>query len=261
MKKLLALSLCILMLALCGCQPTPDEEYVVNKGDNKAEEIINQTALPIPNTAAPTGSEPEPTQVDMNSDWQDAAAQPVFPERWEDIIDNTFKQILIEADVISGDMSAYPVHLIARRSFSAKDIKNVGRVLFPDAVGWGNAREVAKPTIMDAMADVVANDELDDETREAQLEWLQAELNGSYIVDKPSFNAVSNFDEVPDASAANCSVELNGGTGLVYSAQNGTFLSRYKDGAPGFYSEMDPDSVPIEPSLSLTRPLRMPRHS
>lgn len=251
MKKLLAISLCILMLALCGCQPTPDDEYVVNKGDNKAEEIINQTALPIPNTATPTGNEPEPTPVDMTSDWQDTSAQPVFPERWEDIIDNPFKQILIEADVISGDMSAYPVHLIARRSFSAEDIKNVGRVLFPDAVGWGNAREVAKATIMDAMADVVANDELNDETREAQLAWLQAELNGSYIVDELTFNAISGFDDVPDASAANCSVKLNGGIGLVYSAQNGLFLSRYKDGGPDFEMEMDPNSIPIVPELEL----------
>ncbi|MBO6061154.1 MAG: hypothetical protein J6P98_03450, partial [Clostridia bacterium] len=251
MKRLLAITICVLMFALCACQPTPEEEYVVNKGDNKAEEIINHTALPIPNTDAPTGNEPEPTQVDMTSDWQDAAAQPVFPEKWEDLIDCPDKQIIIEADVISGDMSAYPVHLIARHSFTAEDIKKVGRVLFPDAVGWGNSRAMSKEEITNAMAEIVADDELDDETREAQLALLQAELDGSNAVDEPTINAVSGFEEVPDVFVADCSVKLDDGMGRVYSYRNGVLLSRFKDGGTGFEMEMDPDSIPIEPELEL----------
>lgn len=250
-KRIAAAALIIIMAALCGCQPTPDEEYVKNKGDNEAEEIINQTAVPVPNTTAPTGSEPEPTPVDMTSDWQDASTQPVFPERWEDIIDNPFKQILIEADVISGDMSAYPVHLIARHSFTAGDIKNIARVLFPDAKGWGKPLEVAKSTITDAMADVMANEDMKDETREAQLEFLQEMLGGGRVVDELALTEVSGFGEVPDAFAHSCSVELDDGMGFVYSFRNGILLSRFKDGGPDFEAEMDPDSIEIEPELGL----------
>ena len=253
MKKLIALLICIPMLALCACRPTPDEEYVVNKGDDKAEEIINQTALPVQNTVAPTDAEPKSTEEDAAFSWQEAASQPVFPERWEDIIDNPYKQIIIEADVISGDIEVYPVHLIARHSFTAEDIKNVGRVLFPDASGFGKALEVARSTITDAMADVMANEEMKEDAREAQLEFLQDMLGGSRVVDELAFETVSGFDEVPDGSAANCSVLLAGGTGLVYSSKNGVLLSRCRDGGPAFEIEMDPDSIDIEPELTLDK--------
>ena len=46
MKKLLCILLCLFTLALCACLPTPEEEYVVNKGDDLAEDKINSTALP-----------------------------------------------------------------------------------------------------------------------------------------------------------------------------------------------------------------------
>ena len=251
MKKLLAMLLCTLMLSLCACQKTPDEEYVVNKGDNKADEIINQTAIPIPNTEPPNSDEPEPTHAEMTSEWQDASVQPVFPERWEDVIDNEFKQILIDADVITGDMSAYPVHLTARHSLTADDIRRVGKVLFPDAAGWCSGREVLKETIRDAMADIIDNDELTEETREIQLELLQTELNGSSAVDELRYEQVSGFDNVPVGASSYYGLKLNDGTGSVFSTEGSVFLSRCKDGTSDFYNELDPDSVPIEPEFEL----------
>ena len=38
MKRFLPLLLCLLLL--CACVPTPEDEYIVNKGDNATEQQI-----------------------------------------------------------------------------------------------------------------------------------------------------------------------------------------------------------------------------
>ena len=44
MKRIIIL--CLSLALLLACVPTPEEEFVVNKGDGTLEEIIHATAAP-----------------------------------------------------------------------------------------------------------------------------------------------------------------------------------------------------------------------
>ena len=141
MKKLLAISLCILMLALCGCQPTPDDEYVVNKGDNTAEEKINATPLPTSAVGtAPVGTEPADTEnTEVDHGFENAAYQPVFPEHWDDSIKTDYKEIIINADITTSGQLSYPVHLVKRHAETTEERNRLGNILFPENIVPGIA--------------------------------------------------------------------------------------------------------------------------
>ena len=217
MKKLFSLLLCALMLSLCACQKTPDEEYVVNKGDNKAEEIINQTALPIPNTEPPNSDEPESTQAEVTPGWQNATGQAVFPEHWDFNIMTEYKEMIISADIVTSGMNAYPVNLVRKTEYTAEEFLKVAAYLFQgkELTGWRSGTKPSKEYLTEAMQYIV-NADMTEEDKAINLEMLNSSLNGSNI---------SDADNTPCASVADIPVSSIGGTFSVFTSNGGGNIS------------------------------------
>ena len=217
-KRILIIILCAVILMLAACQATPDVEYVVNKGDNRAEEIINATALP---TAAPkptgSGGDTEPTVLDTSSPWVDWSGQAVFPERWEDHIMTEAKEVIISADVITSGTGSYPVQLVRKTTFSQDDLMRMADYLFHDVTGWRRGAEPSREYIMEAMQYVAASD-MKEESKQDQLEYLRLELSAIETTDADTVSC-SNLESI-----------TVGGRGVtVFTSAGGGNLARYDD--------------------------------
>ncbi len=92
MKKQSVFALILSLLLLAACVPTPEQEFVVNKGDDTAEQKLN---------ASPA------------SDATDAATVPqFFPDRWDEDAEriNEHVSIAVHADVVTKADGLYPVY-------------------------------------------------------------------------------------------------------------------------------------------------------
>ena len=97
MKKIYAL-LMILMILMSACQPTPEEEIVVNKNDGKFQQALEAT--------------PEETaQLEEALQEQEAQIPVEYPERWQAEFEKYGGRLKfsIDADVIVSDAKNYPV--------------------------------------------------------------------------------------------------------------------------------------------------------
>lgn len=155
MKKTLLCLMLISALVLCGCQPTPDEEYVVNKGDDKAGEAIEATAVP---------SEP--------------IVQPVFPEHWEDDIKTDNAEMVIDADIITAGQETYPVHLVGKHSFTPEETARAVNAFFTDMTGLQEGAGYTYEDYERALS-AVAELELDDRAKADLLEQLRENMKNT----------------------------------------------------------------------------------
>lgn len=255
MKKLVCALMCVLMLLLCACQPTPDEEYVVNKGDNVAEERINATALPV-TSANPTedAESTETAQPDEPSPWQEAAGQAVFPERWEFHIKTQYKEMFISADVVTSGQESYPVRLIRKGSYSENDLIKVAEYLFRDVTGWRLGHRPSRETLTEAMQYVAGSDMPEAEKAE-RLEELNALLAGTNVSDADR-TVCESIEDIPFGSAglAGITVYMADGKGsmiagdnLVEASANLTGPVRTKSG----YGPNNPDTPQFSVEISL----------
>ena len=111
MKRIISLLLIALLFA--ACQPTPETEFVINKGDNVLEQKLYATPEPVADTvslhenasAAPE-SEPasEPTAAPIR--------QQLFPDRWDEdgIQLREHVTLSIHTDVITRADGQYPAY-------------------------------------------------------------------------------------------------------------------------------------------------------
>ena len=103
MKRIIAILLMLLLLA--ACQPTPDHDYVINKGDDIVEQKLSATPVPAQpiedavgvdnKTEAPTGETEGPKAA--------AALTPqTFPDRWDEDTEKISDHltIAVHADVV-----------------------------------------------------------------------------------------------------------------------------------------------------------------
>lgn len=150
MKRAFILILCI-SLFLCGCQKTPTEEYVVNKGDNNAEKKVEAGALP-----------------------GGMGAQPVFPAHWDEDIKSDYKELVIDADLVLSKQDGCPVHLVKRRAFTPDDMAKYSAEFFDGVTGIMKGGKRTREEYEEAM-NIVTGMDLTDEAREVQLEMLQEE--------------------------------------------------------------------------------------
>lgn len=114
-----------LIMALTACQPTPEEEPVVNKGDRVLEEKIS--------AVAPTQN---PTEVEGEAV---ATAAPVFqytfPEKWEEVYDAGNELVLtFNADIIQKADGVYPVYRSKAGTVDAETVEKVLNTLLPAPV-------------------------------------------------------------------------------------------------------------------------------
>ncbi|MDO4544420.1 MAG: DUF6034 family protein [Clostridia bacterium] len=108
MKRLLTVLLAALMLLTLACQPTPEEEPIVNRADSQAQEAIFSTTAP-----------------EMR----------VFPDRWdEEMVINDNIKVVFEASVEAESNVAHPIIEISRTSY---DFETVAGII---NAAYGNVR-------------------------------------------------------------------------------------------------------------------------
>ena len=113
MKRALILILAALvLLGSVGCQPTPTEEFVVNKRDSGAE-----------------------TKLQADNETDDAArgAQKV-PERWDEVYEGDLMTLTFNAPVVQKEDGLYPVYRTRSNPLTEAEMVNYLNVLFPDPV-------------------------------------------------------------------------------------------------------------------------------
>ena len=106
MKRMIVILLVLSMLI--ACVPTPEHEFIVNKGDSTVEDKINAVPKPAEDTVQHQGAVSENPVPPI-----EAPTQPqVFPDRWdEDTVQiNDRVSISVHADVIQKADGLYPVY-------------------------------------------------------------------------------------------------------------------------------------------------------
>lgn len=138
MKRIIVILLMLCMLA--ACQPTPDHDFVINKGDDVVEQKLSATpvpAQPVEDTVAVTDKPENPasTAADPERETKPAAAlaPQTFPERWdEDAVkfsDNL--SIAAHADVVQRADGLYPVWRTRGREISPEEAAKIVSALLP----------------------------------------------------------------------------------------------------------------------------------
>ena len=231
MKKTVIYILAALMLSLCACQKTPDTEAVINKGDNKAEKAIEAS--------------PDPA-------WD--GAQPVFPERWEDDIKTKYKEIIINADVVTMGQSEYPVYIVEKDAFSNADTLKWGKYMFPDITAWRNSVRPTKEYLAKAIQTVT---ELDakDEYKNDHLEAVNSSLSSATESDA-NYKACKSFDDIPVEDLKEVAVlSKSGEIGIINTGLNRLLVQKYAHGI--IHSEKTVEMEEEEPNSYHIGPLNV----
>lgn len=115
MKKIKTFILVIaIILVFCGCQATPEEPVVINKGDNKLQETIQST--------------PAPTSID-------AVSQLISESQWVETYEITKLECDIDANIITPDSHVFPVYKVKKRNFDVEIISDIVRYFTVEATG------------------------------------------------------------------------------------------------------------------------------
>lgn len=111
MKRRICFVLAVVMLvALCACQPTPEEEIVHQKGAENEQKWLE----PAPIEEGKKGIE--------------------VPERWEEKLDiRDSLKIEIEADITVPDGDVFPIYALESVDFDSEKLDNVVKRLYPNA--------------------------------------------------------------------------------------------------------------------------------
>ena len=137
MKKHIIIILLASLLLLCACQPTPETEFVINKGDNVLEQKLYATPEPVADTvslhenasAAPE-SEPasEPTAAPIR--------QQIFPDRWDEdgIKLREHATLSIHTDIETRADGQYPAYRTQAEPFTEEQVIRFAEILLPKPV-------------------------------------------------------------------------------------------------------------------------------
>jgi len=144
MKRILSIVIIVsIVLLLCACQPTPEQEFIVSKSDHLAEQKIEGAALTedtvttesdgqLPASDAPTETTAAPNRVQT------------FPTRWdeEDIPIREYVTLRIHADVETKQDGIYPVFKTRTHTLTSEDVIAIASKLLdtPKEMQYLNAR-------------------------------------------------------------------------------------------------------------------------
>ena len=106
MKRIALIILTMLLLA--ACVPTPEQEFVVNKGDSIAEQKINETS------GAEAGA-------------QTGVGRQTFPDRWDEepIAESAHLIVRAHAGIRTKADGLYPVYRTREAEITAETVKNI----------------------------------------------------------------------------------------------------------------------------------------
>lgn len=132
MRKTVCIWIVFLLLAMCACQPTPENEAVVNKGDGVyeqklgiAKETEQQSRAPETEKAE-VSSAPAPTEVPVYE----------FEPHWTDTVSLRNFDVTIDVDVEAPTVANFPVYRVKASQFTADDerIQTICKVLMGEVV-------------------------------------------------------------------------------------------------------------------------------
>ena len=103
MKRICMLLLAILLLI--GCQPTPTQEYVVNKKDNAVEQKLTDAADLTPQ---------------------------LLPERWDEVYEGELMTLTFSAPMEQKADGLYPLYKTRQNKLTDDEIVEMLTILFPD---------------------------------------------------------------------------------------------------------------------------------
>ena len=212
MKRFFSILLGIIVFLICACQPTPEVEYVVNKGDDVVEQKLS----------APAEQEMKETKYQR------------FPDRWDEgpTQVNDWLKLTVQAEVIQKEDGVYPVYRTRQRTVEQEDVIELLNKLLP--------APVARMPLVDTKADWTrAYQEWLDDFSEQQA-WVAAgkpddgadrdeAIMSPEDIDRISREYQQLIREAPDALESTpisdySGLELNGGT-CVYALADGTKAS------------------------------------
>lgn len=241
MKRRIVCAICILAFLLCGCVPTPEEEYVVNKGDDKAGAEIESTTAP---------SEP--------------IVQPVFPEHWKDNVTTDIAEVVIDADIVSSDLETYPVYLVGRHSFTREEVVRVANAFFTDMTGVQQGNGMTREEYEAALKSIT-DKEFEEETRLLQMQYLQEVMNSCSATEE-GFSDVSELtvSDIPSGLSSRLIIrQADGRSGNLWFNQSELAMGKssispvqpksWIDDGGGYIGEKDAvieASITIEQAIS-----------
>ncbi len=132
MKRIVILLLSLIMLA--ACQPTPEHEIVVNKGEKKDWQT---EAKPISDEDLPPVNEQTATIWDYEEQESPLYERLNAPKQWNtENNEYGFSIVAKDCPVYLPDIVAVPAIEAERRSFTQADIDAVAAVMFPADTVW-----------------------------------------------------------------------------------------------------------------------------
>ena len=136
MKRIIVL--CLLLALLLACVPTPEQEYVVNKGDSTVEDQINAAPKPAEDTVGlqPDANTAENPASESGNPTEAPLAPQRFPDRWDEDAEtiNDCVTISAHADVIQKENGLYPVYRLKDAPLSDADVQALAAKLLEKPV-------------------------------------------------------------------------------------------------------------------------------
>lgn len=133
-RKRLAICTVVLMILLTACQPTPEEDIVVNRGDGALEAAIAATAVPSEQPLLPV----------------DEVGQRI--EHWTDELHIRGLTCTIDADIVLPDNKIFPVYRVRQRPLDAKTVTETLATLLAGATGARETTRTREEVLLDLMA-------------------------------------------------------------------------------------------------------------
>ena len=134
MKRICAALLTGLFLLLTACQPTPEKDIIINKGDGALEAAIAATAVPSEQPLLPV----------------DEVGERI--EHWTDELTIRGLTCTIDADIVLPDKKVFPVYRVQQRALDAETAAQVLDYFLADATGACETTDTREEVLLDLMA-------------------------------------------------------------------------------------------------------------
>lgn len=171
MKKIIRLSLLLVLLIVCvACQPTPEEEIVISRDSVMIEEKLDPgTPVPVEQTLEPEAAISYKEQV--------GAYKAALPAHWSDQITANI-DFSIEASIIVDNEDSFPVYTATRTSFNAEQAEAIANVFFQNVTGIREGNQALPEEYAEAIASLNKRGFID--YAEAMFREMQQVPEGSY---------------------------------------------------------------------------------
>lgn len=148
MKKYVSLILAsVLLLLSTACQPTPEEDAVVQRDSAVIEQKLKAT-VPVPD-GTPEATAQASDQLPASDDEEEEEVSPevaayraaveaykdTLPEHWSDYLETDYIQMPIEADIVVENVDGFPVYRVKRSDFDIDTLEAIANYMMPNVTG------------------------------------------------------------------------------------------------------------------------------